>query len=315
MPPDSKKPNGLAAFFFRGVVTLLPVVLTVVIFGLLFQMVNRYVTGPINAVIYWSLERNAVGWGALEGLGIDPLGSDYLAPELLPVDIQTLARSPEGFDDPRFRDALVVHRHDHLGFFRDLDDLAIRSERLRDDVKKRVHPLIGVLVSLLLVLWLGWLVGGFVGRRFVQHLDRTMTLIPVVKSIYPYSKQLVEFFFEKKKIEFDTVVAIPYPSDGLWALAFVTNGSMRTLDQRSGKELVCVFLPTSPMPMTGYTLFVDVERVITLPIPIEEAVRLVMTGGVLIPTQERVVRSVPGVLPSEPPPPAVPLPGPRQESA
>jgi len=315
MPLDSKKPTGLAAFFFRGVVTLLPVVLTVVIFGLLFQMVNRYVTGPINAAIYWSLERNAVGWGALQGLGIDPLASDYLAPELLPVDIQTLAtRSPEGFDDPRFREALVVHRHEHLGFFRDLDDLAIRAERLRDDVKGRVHPLIGVLVSLLLVLWLGWLVGGFVGRRFMQHVDRTMTLIPVVKSIYPYSKQLVEFFFEKKKIEFDTVVAIPYPTDGLWALAFVTNGSMRTLDQHSGKELVCVFLPTSPMPMTGYTLFVDVERVIPLPIPIEEAVRLVMTGGVLIPSQERVVRAVPGAAPGAPPP-AVPLPGPRQESA
>jgi uncharacterized membrane protein len=313
MPLEPKKPNEFAAFFFRGIVTLLPVVLTVVIFGLLFQMVNRYVTGPINAAIYWSLERNAVGWGALGSFGIDPLSSEYLATDLLPVDLQTLATtSPEGFNDPRFRDALVVHRHDHLGFFRDLEDLAIRADRLRDAVKARVHPLIGVLLSVLLVLWLGWLVGGFVGRRLMQHVDRTMTLIPVVKSVYPYSKQLVEFFFEKKKIEFDTVVAVPYPSEGLWALAFVTNGSMRTLDEHSGKELVCVFLPTSPMPMTGYTLFVDIERVIPLSITIDEAVRIVMTGGVLIPPQERVARAVPSAAPA---PAAVPLPGPRQESA
>lgn len=317
MKLDPMKPDGLAAFFFRGVVTLLPVVLTVVIFGLLFQMVNRYVTGPINAAIYWSLERNTLGWEALDLLGIDPLATEYLAPELLPVDLQTLANtSPEGFSDARFRDALVVHRHDHLGFFRDPDDLAIRQDRLRDDVKKRVHPLIGVLLSLLLVLWLGWLVGGFVGRRLMQHVDRTMTLIPIVKSVYPYSKQLVEFFFEKKKIEFDTVVAVPYPTEGLWALAFVTNGSMRTLDEQTGKELVCVFLPTSPMPMTGYTMFVDVERIITLPISIDEAVRVVMTGGVLLPPQERVARSVPNASPSSSSPaPTVPLPGPRQERA
>jgi uncharacterized membrane protein len=177
-----------------------------------------------------------------------------------------------------------------------------------------VHPLIGVLLSLLLVLWLGWLVGGFVGRRLMQHVDRTMTLIPVVKSVYPYSKQLVEFFFQKKKIEFDTVVAVPYPTDGLWALAFVTNGSLRSLDAQTGKELVCVFLPTSPMPMTGYTLFVDVERIVPLSIPIDEAVRIVMTGGVLLPTQERVARSIPPPRATFETPMVVP-PATRQESA
>jgi uncharacterized membrane protein len=299
MPLENQKPNRVVSFFFRGIVTLLPVILTVVIFGLLIQMVNRYVTGPINAAIYWSLERNSVGWGALEALGVDPLASEYLAPELLPLDLQTLATtSPAGYNDPRFQEALVLYRHDHLGFLRDPDELALRAERLRDDVKKRVHPLIGVVLSLLIVLWLGWVVGGFVGRRFMQHVDRTMTLIPVVKSVYPYSKQLVEFFFEKKKVEFDTVVAVPYPSEGFWALAFVTNGSMRTLDRVSGRELVCVFLPTSPMPMTGYTMFVDVERVIPLSISIDEAVRIVMTGGVLFPPQERVARTVPGVEPA-----------------
>ncbi|NOT29104.1 MAG: DUF502 domain-containing protein [Planctomycetes bacterium] len=293
MELESKKPSGVTAFFFRGVVTLLPVVLTLVVFGLLFQMVNRYVTGPINAAIYWSLEGNALGWKALEVLGIDPLSSEYLATELLPLDLQSLATtSPEGFQDRRFQEALSLHRHAHLGFLRDPDELALRAERLRDDVKQRVHPLIGVVLSLLLVLWLGWLVGGFVGRRFMQHVDRTMTLIPVVKSVYPYSKQLVQFFFEKKKIEFDKVVAVPYPTPGSWGLAFITNGSLRSLDRVTGKELVCVFLPTSPMPMTGYTMFVETALVLPLPITIDEAVRIVMTGGVLLPELERVPREL-----------------------
>ncbi len=309
MELDPKKPPGVSAFFFRGIVTLLPVVLTLVVFGLLFQMVNRYVTGPINAVIYWSLERNALGWQALDLLGIDPLSSDYLATELLPLELQTIATtSPEGFQDARFQEALSLHRHEGLGLLRDPDELALRADRLRDDVRKRVHPLIGVVLSFLLVLWLGWIVGGFVGRRFMQHVDRTMTLIPIVRSVYPYSKQLVEFFFEKKKIEFDTVVAVPYPSQGLWGLAFLTNGSMRTLDRETGKELVCVFLPSSPVPMTGYTMFVDVERVIALPISVDEAVRTIMTGGVLIPESELVSRGVPRT-------PVVPGPGPLEDSA
>ena len=89
-------------------------------------------------------------------------------------------------------------------------------------------------------------------------------------------------------------------------------GSLITLDRETHKELVCVFLPTSPMPMTGYTMFVDVERVIPLPIPIDEAVRIVMTGGVLLPPQEKVVRAVP---PLATPTLAHPGPGPREERA
>ena len=167
-----------------------------------------------------------------------------------------------------------------------------------------VPPIIGVLLSLLLVLWLGWLVGGFVGRRFMQHVDRTMTLIPVVKSVYPHSKQLVEFFFEKKKLEFDTVVAVPYPNDASFAVAFVTNGSLRSLDAASGKELLCVFVPSSPMPMTGWTIFVDAAKVVPLPMTVDEAVRIIMTGGVLLPPQELVARSLkearPGPAPTTP---------------
>jgi uncharacterized membrane protein len=278
------------------------VVLTLVVFGLLFQMVTRYVTGPINAVIYWSLERNAAGWQALDWIGIDPLASDYLATNLLPVDLQSLAStSPGGFNDLRFQEALALHRHDHLGLLRDPDDLAIQAERLRDDVRAHVPPIIGVLLSLLLVLWLGWLVGGFVGRRFMQHVDRTMTLIPIVKSVYPHSKQLVEFFFEKKKLAFDTVVAVPYPSEGFWAVAFVTNGSLRSLDAATGKELLAVFLPSSPMPMTGWTVFVDSKRVVPLPLTVDEAVRIIMTGGVLLPPQELVARSLAGTGPKPAP--------------
>jgi len=296
----SRGPRTLGGFFLRGIVTLLPVVLTLVVFGLLYQMIDRYVTGPINDGIYWSLERNTLGWKALERLGIDPLALKYLDESLLPTEVREYAKD-RPWSNEYVREQLANYREPQLGFFCNLDDLGVHSKKLRDDVVKVVHPIFGVLISLLLVLWLGWLVGGFVGRKLVQSLDQAMHVIPVVKSVYPYSKQLVEFFFAEKSFEFDTVVAIPYPSPGVWSIAFVTGNSLKTLRESTGMDLVTCFVPSSPMPMTGYTVFIERRRAVPLPISVDEAFRITMTGGVLVPPIELPtdVEDRPG-LPDEP---------------
>lgn len=278
--------RGLTGFFLRGLITLAPVLLTLIAFGLAFQMVNRYVTGPINKAIYWSLEGNDLGWRALRRMGIDPFDQKYLDTTNLPVQVQDEAR--RGFSSESFKHALEIYRAQHDSFFKDLGDLAIQRDRLRADVQTVVHPLIGVLISLLLVLWLGWLVGGFVGRKIVSRLDQAMHVIPVVKSVYPYSKQLVEFFFADKQLEFDTVVALPYPSRGLWSIGFVTGSGLSTLREETGERLVSVFVPSSPMPMTGYTIFVPFENLIPMTISVDEALRITMTGGVIVPPSELV---------------------------
>jgi uncharacterized membrane protein len=284
---DRPRPRTIGGFFLRGVITLLPVFLTLVVFGLLFQMVGKYVTGPINGAIYWSLEGNEWGWGALEKLGIEPLNPDYIREDLLSADTREMVQT-RGMSDTVVRNMIKEERALNFGFFRDLDTLAINSEMLRNDVAAVVNPAYGILLSLLLVLWLGWIVGSFVGRRFVQQLDRMMHVIPVVKSIYPYSKQLVEFFFTEKNVEFDTVVAIPYPSPGIWSIAFVTGNSLKTVREETKKDLISTFVPSSPMPMTGYTIFIERSRVIPLPITVDEALRITMTGGVLVPPHEMV---------------------------
>ena len=148
--PARKKertPRGITGFFFRGLITVLPVILTLIVFGLLFQMIDRYVTGPINSVIYWSLESNEFGWKALHRLDIDPLDPQYLDPSQLPLELQAVAlSSPLAYASEEFIDSLAKYRYDNLGvFFHDHDDLAINSKKLRDVVKKRVHPLIGIL--------------------------------------------------------------------------------------------------------------------------------------------------------------------------
>jgi len=224
---DRTRPRTLGGFFLRGVITLLPVFLTLVVFGLLFQMVGKYVTGPINGAIYWSLEGNEWGWHVLDKVGINPLDADYLSEDLLSGNVREMA-AERGISDPFVRNMIQSERELNLSFIRDLHSLAINETKLRRDVAQVVHPVYGILISLVLVLWLGWIVGSFVGRRFIQQIDRMMHVIPVVKSIYPYTKQLVEFFFSEQQISFDTVVSIPYPSPGIWSIAFVTGQSLKT---------------------------------------------------------------------------------------
>ena len=297
-PAKPRGPRTLGGFFLRGIVTLLPVVLTLVVFGLLYQMIDRYVTGPINGAIYWSLERNTLGWNGLDRLGIDPLALDYLDEDLLPAEVREFAKD-RPWTDKYVQEQLAIHREPHLDFFRDLEKLGINGKKLRADVVGVVHPIFGVLISLLLVLWLGWLVGGFVGRKLVKSMDQAMHVIPVVKSVYPYSKQLVEFFFAEKKLEFDTVVAVPYPSPGIWSIAFVTGDSMRTVRDSTGLDLITCFVPSSPMPMTGYTIFVEGRKAIPLPMSVDEALRVTMTGGVLIPPGEKMPTDTTSIPPEE----------------
>ncbi len=279
----------VARFFLRGLITLLPIVLTLVVFGFLYQLVTTYVTGPINRTIYWSLERNGAGWTGLRALGIDPYSEAYLDTSVLPFELENLASQSAGrYSDPAFMTALEEYRDDKETFLRDLEELCIRPKLLRADVAARVHPLIGVVLSLLLVIWLGWLVGGFLGRRVVNKLDQLFHAVPLVRTVYPYSKQLVEFFFAEKKIEFDTVVAIPYPSPHLYSIAFVTSNAPKTVQETLDKSMITCFIPSSPMPMTGYTIFVEAKSVIPLPITVDEALRVTMSGGVLIPPHEQM---------------------------
>ena len=90
--------------------------------------------------------------------------------------------------------------------------------------------------------------------------------VPLVRSVYPYAKKLVEFFLSDKELEFDSVVAAPYPSEDVWAIGFVTGGGLKTLHEELGGRYLSVFIPTSPMPMTGFTVFIDEARLVPLDI-------------------------------------------------
>jgi uncharacterized membrane protein len=301
------------SFFLRGVVTVLPAVLTLFILVTVVQFAKNYVTTPINTVIYWCLEGNGVGWKILGTVGIDPLSDEFLNPEALPVELRSqLDRT--GLENPAFRNGLAALHEAKTTLLRDLTALAIHPEKLRDAVKGVVHPMIGVFFSLMLVLTAGYLASGFLGRRMILGVDRAMQQVPVIRSVYPYAKQLVEFFLSDTEMEFDTVVAAPYPSEGVWAIAFVTSEGLKTVHEHLGGRYVSCFVPTSPMPMTGFTVFIEAHRLIPLPITVEEALRTTVSAGVLVPTGEMIEKLETNLGSASPATPSEPATDP-QESA
>lgn len=149
---------------------------------------------------------------------------------------------------------------------------------------------VSVLCVLLGILVIGWWLGGLLGRRIYQVFDRLLHHTPVVSAVYPHVKQITEFFLgTDAQVEFERVVAIPYPRQGLYSLAFVTGSTLRSLQEATGEDLVSVFVPSSPMPVTGYTLFVPRTELITVNMTVEEALRTVISGGVLVTAKEKLV--------------------------
>ena len=298
MNPPRKRPhkkrNRLRTFFVRGLLTVLPIVFTFFILAVAFRFVDQYVTGPVNSVLYWTLERNGLGWQALGFMGVDPYEERFL-PETLPRRLgDRLLVNKVTSENPRYAVIIEEWRAENEHFFRNLDTLAIDPDKLHAAVSLRVPPVVGLAVSILLVLSLGSLTGGIIGRTVLSRGDKAMNRIPIVRSIYPYTKQLTDFFLAERKFEFETVVAVEYPRKGLRSIGFVTSAGLKRLREHTGQNLVSVFVPSSPMPMTGYTIFVPAEDLVPLPLTVDEALRTVVSGGVLIPPHED-----PGVTASE----------------
>jgi uncharacterized membrane protein len=275
------------SFLLRGLITVLPAALTILLLVVVVQFVNRYVTSPVNSVIYWSLEGNALGWNVLRAMDVEPTAIDYLEVDALPPELQERARR-EGLLEPEFRRALASWREDRLGLLRDLGDLAVDKEKLRVSVTDRVHPLVGVVVSLLLLLIIGYLASGFLGRRIVASLDRTLQSLPVFRSVHPYTKQFVEFFLSDSKLEFEHVVAFEFFNKGVWSLGLVTGKGLRSLNEKKLGDGLSIFIPSSPMPMTGFTVFVPAAGVVPLSITVDDAIRIDVSGGVQVPSAENV---------------------------
>ena len=144
-------------------------------------------------------------------------------------------------------------------------------------------PGLGILLTLLVVLFLGWLSTGVVGRRIIESVETFIRRIPIAKSVYGATKGVLEAVSRDQADAFKRVVLIEYPRRGVYGIAFVTGGPSRWGPAPHDEELISVFVPTTPNPTSGFLLLVPQRDLIEVPISIEEGVRMVVSGGILPP--------------------------------
>lgn len=144
-------------------------------------------------------------------------------------------------------------------------------------------PGLGILLTLAVLLGTGVLAANYLGGQFVQGWESLLNRIPVVRSIYSSAKQVAETVFSDSSQSFKKVLLIEYPRKGLWGLAFLTSTALAEVQARTEGELICVFVPTTPNPTSGFLIMVQKQDVIELDMDVEQALKMIISLGVIIP--------------------------------
>ncbi|RMH13672.1 MAG: DUF502 domain-containing protein [Planctomycetota bacterium] len=260
-------------FFGRGLAILLPSIVTLWILWQAFVFLLNNVAEPINVGL-----RAATVWA------VPYFINEEKPPEWFRVtNEQVRARVTRMLgelpDDPQERAAVLERRRPEV-------IRLIRRERLGEFWKSQWYlQIVGLLIAVLLVYLAGLLLGNFFGKQIYVRVERLIARIPGFKQVYPHVKQLVELVLGEKALAFSTVVLVEYPSKDIWTMGFLTGNSFGQIGDAVGDDVVSVFIPTSPTPFTGFTINVSRASVRILDVPIDQALRFVITAGVLTPDQ------------------------------
>lgn len=145
------------------------------------------------------------------------------------------------------------------------------------------HPGIGFVVVIVIVLMTGIFAGNFIGHRLISRWETIIRRLPIIRRIYIAVKELGEVFLNEERMAFKKVVLIRYPHRDSYALGFVTEKAPPFLVELTGREMVNVFIPTTPNPTSGFLLMVPADDVRYLPLDVEQALKMVVSGGVYLP--------------------------------
>ncbi len=142
-------------------------------------------------------------------------------------------------------------------------------------------PGLGLALTIILILIVGVLSSHVFGQIVIPAIERWFNRLPVVKRIYPAVKQLAQFLFSdiQRGAVFQRVVLVQYPRQGAYSIAFVTNESMKVDTESS--PMLTLLIPQPPSPFTGPIIFVPRQDVVALDMSIEDALKLVVSGGVV----------------------------------
>ena len=139
-------------------------------------------------------------------------------------------------------------------------------------------PGLEILIAVLLITIIGWISLSFIGKRLFNLFESILNKIPIIRTIYSAVEQLIETF-TKSKSDKKTVVLIEYPRKGVYAVGFATKENTGEIKKKAGKELINVFVPTTPNPTSGFLLMFPKDEVIYLDLSFEEASKFIVSAG------------------------------------
>jgi uncharacterized membrane protein len=276
---DLKKAHPFRSAVIRGLGVLTPPLLTVLILLWVINTTREYLLVPVNAGV-----REALVWclsgDIREGLTVTDKDERIATVDGIPYKER---------DGGRFVPLSVYERVQ-----RNTESESIPStakgiyQRYVEVTYLQPHYAIPcfLAVFILLVYILGKLmaagIGGFVGDR----VDMVIQRLPLIRSIYKAVKQVCDFFFSERQIQFKRVVAVEFPRPGMWSIAFVTSDGLSDIRAAANDAVLGVFIPSSPMPVSGYSLTVLKREAVDLNISIEEAIQYLVSCGLVMPQKD-----------------------------
>ncbi len=180
--------------------------------------------------------------------------------------------------------------------------LLLIPEKYRPETLLGFHvPGLGVILTVVVLVVTGILAANFVGRAFVGGWESLMDRIPVVRSIYSAAKNFAEVILSDSSQSFKKVLLIQYPRKGLYSLAFQTSTDLGEVQGRTGEEVVCCFVPTTPNPTSGLIIIVPKKDITVLDMEVDDALKMIISLGVVVPTWSKAqTAELPFDLPDEP---------------
>ncbi len=147
-------------------------------------------------------------------------------------------------------------------------------------------PGLGLIIVFIFTTFVGLLATGLFGRTLIRIWENLLNRMPVIRSVYSAIKQILETVMATQSDAFRQAVLVQYPRKDIWAIGFVTGSTKGEVGKRVDKKMVNVFMPTTPNPTSGFLLFFPEEDLIFLNMSVEDALKLVVSGGMVVPKEK-----------------------------
>ncbi len=142
---------------------------------------------------------------------------------------------------------------------------------------------LSIIVFIFLIFIIGFLATHFFGKNLYPFMERLLLRLPFFKQVYPAMKEIALFAFSREKTAFKQVVLVEYPRKGVYSMGFLVNDSSKAICEQLKKDLCNILVPTSPSPFSGFVVLVPRDEVIFTDITVEQAIKFLVSDGVVNP--------------------------------